>query len=93
MSGHQQSKKAPKRGAQAQLKTGDPILDALKACADAQHKLSRHADTARKLEDARRQAIRAAFAAGATAKELAEAVHISRAKIYQLIGSARALKH
>jgi DNA-directed RNA polymerase specialized sigma24 family protein len=93
MSGQQRSKKAPARGnPQRARKTGDPIADALQACTQAQAYLTKTEELARQRQEARRQAIRQAFAAGASAQEIANAVQISRAKIYQLIGSARQLK-
>lgn len=59
---------------------------------EAQEHLSRALAESRKWEDYRRDAVRQSFEAGATAKELADALKISRAKIYQLIGSDRARK-
>ena len=73
-------------------RTGDPITDALTRCTEAQDYLTRAQALSHKWEDERRGAVREAFEAGATTKDLAEALHVSRAKIYQLIGSARALK-
>jgi hypothetical protein len=88
----QQVGKASRGAPRRQPTTGDPILDAIKRCADAQDQLTRAQELSHKWEKHRRAAVRAAFAAGATTKDLADAVQVSRAKIYQLIGSARALK-
>lgn len=66
--------------------------DALTRCADAQEQLTRAQELSRKWENHRRDAVRAAFAQGIDAAQLAATLGISRAKVYQLIGSARALK-
>jgi DNA-directed RNA polymerase specialized sigma subunit len=88
-----QASKVIRRAPQAKPRTGDPITDALKACTDAQEHLMRSEALAKKWQDQRREAIRQAFSNGATAKEIADAVKVSQAKVYQLIGSARALKN
>jgi DNA-directed RNA polymerase specialized sigma24 family protein len=69
-------------------KTGD----ALTRCADAQEQLTRAQELSRKWEEHRRAAVQAAFAQGIDAAQLATTLGISRAKVYQLIGSARAAK-
>jgi DNA-directed RNA polymerase specialized sigma24 family protein len=66
--------------------------DALTRCATAQENLTSAQELSRKWEERRRDAVRAAFAQGIDAAQLAATLGISRAKVYQLIGSARALK-
>lgn len=70
----------------------DPVLRELKLCADIQDQLTRTQEAARALQAKRRTRVREAFAAGASSKELAAALGVSRAKIYRLIGSVRALQ-
>lgn len=88
-----QASKVVRRAPQANARTGDPITDALRVCTDAQEHLARSEVLAKKWQDQRREAIREAFTKGATAKEIAAAVQVSQAKVYQLIGSARTLKN
>lgn len=92
MSRKQQASKVVRRAPQAKA-SGDPITDALVRCANTQDQLTRAEEHARKRQDERREAIREAFSKGATAKEIAAAVQVSQAKVYQLIGSARAVKN
>lgn len=66
--------------------------DALAQCIAAQEQLTVAQELSRKWEERRRDAVRAAFAQGIDAAQLAAALGVSRAKVYQLIGSARALK-
>ncbi len=84
MSTKHQQRKAP-----AQQPKRTPEVTALVNCAHAQDKLSRARETARIAADTRRDAIRAAFRAGVSAQDIADAVQISRAKIYQLIGGTK----
>jgi hypothetical protein len=93
VSKNQRTKKPARGNPQANRRTGDPITDALTACTDAQAHLSRAEELSRKWQDHRRETIRQAFSAGVPVKEIASAVQVSQAKIYQLIGSARALKN
>lgn len=66
--------------------------NALTECTTAQAQLSAAQELSRKWEERRRDAVRTAFAQGIDAAQLAATLGISRAKVYQLIGSARALK-
>jgi DNA-directed RNA polymerase specialized sigma subunit len=70
----------------------ETTLRELKACLDVQEQLKDAQNTAQKLQARRRMRVRAAFAAGATTRELSRVLGISRTKIYQLIGSARAVQ-
>lgn len=92
MSGSQRSKLGRNLVPQAKPRTGDRIADAVSDCIDAQAELGRAKELSRKSEERRRQAVRAAFTAGASAAQLSAALKLSRAKIYQLIGSARAIQ-
>lgn len=66
--------------------------DALAQCATAQEQLTSAQELSRKWEERRRDAVRAAFAQGIDAAQLAATLGISRTKVYQLIGAGRALK-
>ena len=66
--------------------------DALARCATTQAQLTAAQELSRKWEGRRREAVRAAFAQGVDATQLAATLGVSRAKVYQLIGSARAAK-
>lgn len=67
-------------------------LDDLKACAHAQDTLTRATEKTRAAEDARRKAVRAAYANGHSAGDIADSIQVSRAKVYQLIGGAFEVK-
>lgn len=85
-------KPQPKRQRQDNAEPNHPITNALKKAIDAQDKLAKARAQAAHAQEQRRTHIRAAFQAGADTKEISAALGISRAKIYQLIGSARALR-
>lgn len=76
----------------AKTRAGQTAEDALSQCIEAQEQLARAQELSRKWEEHRRDAIRRAFAQGIDAAQIANSLKISRAKVYQLIGSARALK-
>lgn len=79
-------------GRNQQLAPSDPVLRELKLCTNAQDQLARAEELAQKWQHHRRAQVRAAFAAGASVKQLAGALALSRTKIYRLIGSARAVQ-
>lgn len=66
-----------------------PKESALERCASTQERLTRAEETARKAADARRQAVREAFASGVPSQDIAATVKVSRAKIYQLLGGVK----
>jgi len=90
MSGKQRSKIG--RSVPAVSHVGKTTGDALAQCANAQEHLTRAQELSRKWEEQRRDAVRTAFAQGIDAAQIAETLNVSKAKVYQLIGSARALK-
>lgn len=91
MSGKQRSKlgRTMTHGAP---RTGNETLDALAQCIEAQESLTRAQELSRKWEEHRRDAVRRAFAEGIDAGQIADALKVSRTKVYQLVGSVRALK-
>lgn len=84
-------KRRPNGRTPTQLPT-DPVLRELKLAADVQAQLTRTQEAARALQAKRQGRVREAFAAGASSKQLSEALGVSRAKIYRLIGSARTIQ-
>lgn len=90
MSGKQRSKLS--RNVPANSPAGRNAGNALAQCAAAQEQLTHAQELSRKWEERRRQAVRTAFAQGIDAAQLATTLGVSRAKVYQLIGSARAVK-
>lgn len=64
----------------------------MQVCRKAQEQLTKAQAESRKWERARKEALTTAFAAGTTAQELADALGVSRTKIYQLISSADAVQ-
>lgn len=92
MTTKRQASKSARSSPSELLKADSVKLRELKRCATAQDALKRSTEAIRLHEEKRRAAVRKAFLAGASAQEIAAAVQVSRAKIYQLIGSARALR-
>ncbi len=89
MSGKQQHRK--RRGVPAgkppATKPAGNATDAMLQCITAQEHLVSAQELSRSWEGQRRAAIRQAFTLGVGTAELSAALGISRAKIYQLIGS------
>lgn len=74
----------------AAAKPTGTAADAVLQCVDIQEHLTRAQELSRRWEEERRAAIRHAFELGASSAELSAALGISRSKVYQLMGTARA---
>lgn len=94
MSGRKQRSKinrgAPAGKPPATDKPASTVAEAVLQCIGIQEHLTRAQELSRRWEDERRAAVRHAFELGAGSAELSAALGISRSKVYQLIGTARA---
>lgn len=72
--------------------TGAGSTPALERVLVAQKRLARNGDLFRQAQDERRAAVRRAFQSGVTVRELSDALGVSGAKIYDLLGGVRSSK-